>query len=427
MKTITIVLLTALCVVRCSAQSGWFELSSGTTKDLHDVAFISADTGFVVGADGVAIRTTNGGSNWHQMTLPSKVFEHLDLVNIRFISPSIGFMSILYGTILRTSNGGDSWAVVQEGSGNLLAFDFPTATIGYAAGYTDYDTSSYLMKTTDGGLTWEMLPMILWRLNSVSFSDQNNGLAAASTKHNANMRSILRTTDGGLTWIDLKHPAGTYPDGKDDTSDIWSVKYVPGNGWFAGMRYSSYENNGIYKSTNDGTSWVKVDTNSTRPFGFFDSQVGYALGGRELTYETIRKTTDGGSTWFHQPIPKPIGGYSGGIAVPTVLTAYAVGQNGVILKTVDGGGTPLSVEALPHKSDAILRIVNDVSTEHARCIYLDSGELRRLLVYDLLGQIVLSLAVEPETTSLDLDTSTLPSGTYWCRLGDETARFVVVR
>ena len=70
---------------------------------------------------------------------------------------------------------------------------------------------------------------------------------------------------------------------------------------------------------------------------------------------------------------------------------------------------------------------SDVSREHARCIYSASGELRRLLVYDLFGQIVRTLAVEPETTSLDLDTSTLPPGTYWCRLGDETARFVVVR
>src|SRR5947209_13654866 len=49
------------------AQSGWAPLESGTSKRLDDAVFTSWDNGFVFGREGDALRTTDGGTSWHQM------------------------------------------------------------------------------------------------------------------------------------------------------------------------------------------------------------------------------------------------------------------------------------------------------------------------------------------------------------------------
>jgi photosystem II stability/assembly factor-like uncharacterized protein len=41
----------------------WVAQHSGTTNDLHDVSFVDANTGTVVGKWGTILRTTDGGGS----------------------------------------------------------------------------------------------------------------------------------------------------------------------------------------------------------------------------------------------------------------------------------------------------------------------------------------------------------------------------
>src|ERR1700741_4720450 len=49
----------------------WTLVNAGTTKNIRDISFINRDTGFIAGDNGLLKMTTNGGSTWTDLTLPS--------------------------------------------------------------------------------------------------------------------------------------------------------------------------------------------------------------------------------------------------------------------------------------------------------------------------------------------------------------------
>ncbi|MFH1005001.1 MAG: YCF48-related protein [Bacteroidota bacterium] len=66
---------------------------------------------------------------------------------------------------------------------------------------------------------------------------------------------------------------------------------------------------------------------------FTDANTGYAVG----DYGTIRKTSDGGSTWSAQTSGTPSSYPLLSVYFTDVNTGYVVGYNGIILKTINGG------------------------------------------------------------------------------------------
>lgn len=119
-----------------------------------------------------------------------------------FSVPSASRTSRIY----RSINGGSTWSVysgftVGTLQPNLTEIEFPTRLIGYAAGARDT-----IYKTTDGGLTWNKLPLptpgvtpqITYRdmfaLDANTVFIVGNGFPR---------RFVYRTTDGGATWQDI--------------------------------------------------------------------------------------------------------------------------------------------------------------------------------------------------------------------------------
>lgn len=100
------------------------------------------------------------------------------------------------GTCLRSDNDGATWtsAAYPAGLIRVSAADFPTDQVGYATG-DDVHLQGRIAKTTDGGLTWTLLPHInLGYLRDVSFIDADRGWVSGSGGQ------ILRTTNGGAGW-----------------------------------------------------------------------------------------------------------------------------------------------------------------------------------------------------------------------------------
>jgi len=65
MKNLSILFIAFLLInFTTLAQEGWFEQTSGTSTFLHGVDFIDANTGAAVSADGIILRTSNGGQTW---------------------------------------------------------------------------------------------------------------------------------------------------------------------------------------------------------------------------------------------------------------------------------------------------------------------------------------------------------------------------
>ncbi|MBM4159468.1 MAG: T9SS type A sorting domain-containing protein [Ignavibacteria bacterium] len=85
--------------------------------------------------------------------------------------------------------------------------------------------------------------------------------------------------------------------------------------------------------------WVRVRTGTTpllRNVAFANVSLGMAVGGDGL----ILKTTDGGSSWT--PLTSNTYEYLRGIALASPSVALAVGNSGTILRTTDGGTTWIS-------------------------------------------------------------------------------------
>lgn len=125
---------------------------------------------------------------------------------------AVGYSSFSVPTASRTSkiyrsfNGGATWSVysgfsVGSLAQNLTDIEFPTRLVGYAAGNRDT-----IYKTTDGGITWNKLPLPtpgvtpqityrdMWALDANTVFLVGNGFPR---------KVVFRTTDGGATWTDI--------------------------------------------------------------------------------------------------------------------------------------------------------------------------------------------------------------------------------
>ena len=114
---------------------------------LYEVYFEDEDKGWIVGMDGIILKTENGGKLWRKL--------------------ETDFDTPLYSIAIKGKKG---WIVGKEG---------------------------YYLISEDGGETWEVKDDVIktrfW-LRDVSFSDENNGWVVGARG------TVARSTDGGKSW-----------------------------------------------------------------------------------------------------------------------------------------------------------------------------------------------------------------------------------
>lgn len=84
---------------------------------------------------------------------------------------------------------------------NLKEIEFPTALIGYAAGNRDT-----IYKTTDGGATWNKLPLPFPGVTpQITYTDMYalDANTVFLTGNGFPRKVVIKTTDGGATWTDI--------------------------------------------------------------------------------------------------------------------------------------------------------------------------------------------------------------------------------
>jgi photosystem II stability/assembly factor-like uncharacterized protein len=153
--------------------SSWTPLVSGTSQNLHHIRFqynyLSGtnpnryDTGFVVGAGGVILKSTNKGVSWTQLASGTT----RDLYASWFADNSpTGFVVGDSGTILRTSNRGVTWVPVSSGTSSALyGIHFSSSANGIITG-----GNGVILGTSDLGYNWV-------DLNSGTTKDLHTGVA----------------------------------------------------------------------------------------------------------------------------------------------------------------------------------------------------------------------------------------------------------
>lgn len=286
---------------------------SAYQTDMAELEIIDKDTLILIGSGGKISRSTNGGS---------------------IFSTTIPFPSFRY-----------SW---------FSDVHFPTKNVGYISGGSWFGLTNILIKTTDGGQTWDSLSSGLGSgnfINKIHFIDNDTGFMIVDE------RQISKTVDGGTT----RSPIGIATSTRFSDFTFTNNK----TGFFATTdRISPTESvYSILKTTDFAQTFTTVymDTMTgvtaynnrvISKIHFIDNTNGFAVGGNGM----FMKTTDGGNTWNRSFITPFNQLTSVHFVNPT--TGY-VNNAGGIYKTIDGGNSWNIQQVNPISTIHKITFVND--------------------------------------------------------------------
>ncbi len=295
----------------------WREVTVPTRANLQAITVGDRNTVHVVGDGGAVLKSVDAGDSWALLPEPRPSAAKLE--SIHFPDGQNGYVAGAQGTLLRTTDSGSTWVLLAQGSrGGLRSVHFFSPQAGVGVG-----ERGAIVKTVDGGYNWRAIPSGTQRdLNGVRFINRQTGFAVGDGG------TILRSDDTGESWRPVTSPVGVNLlaiglAGDPETGEL-RVAVIAG------------DRNLALRSADGGSTWQQ----STLPGGtdiasavhFPEPRIGY-IGGRT----TIWQTTDFGRSWRvvagGRAAPRDPYGFS----FPSVNRGYAVGQNGQIVRTDDGG------------------------------------------------------------------------------------------
>ena len=302
----------------------WTQLNSGTSESLNEIVFPAPDTGYVVGENGLIIRTLNGGEEW--TALDAGTTKHVN--DIFFFDPRNVVIVGDSGLFSITYDAGEHWSttyLMPEQPIDLSSVFFTSSLIGFVGGRTNV-SSGIILKTTDGGLSWEET------VKPASFLDVQYKRIVFPTPdigYALTRGMCMKTTDGGNHWFvtdtALVSSGGMFSILEDAFFFSADTGFIVG--WYNG--FSGY-------TTNGGESWTDqlLSNNQWYSIDFPSRDIGYLVG-----WSQLMKTSDGGQTWQDETSPLISNSSLYSMEFTDNNTGYACGANGVIIKTSSGGIT----------------------------------------------------------------------------------------
>ncbi len=292
----------------------WIIAETPTDQNLYAVSFADSSNIVAVGWYSTILGTTDGGNNWHFISSP--VVGHY--YDIQFPEAKRGFIvgrnSEDKAVILNSADEGTTWSTSLYGTyvfPNTISFINPM--VGYAAGYY-----GLVLKTMDGGTSWELQPDADKWLHKILFINQDTGYATSNIPY-----SIYRTVDGANSWEDITPENQEYFKTVIQTSQ--NKLFAFGTGGF------------IAESGDFGDTWTEISHGLKESFleiQFTDEQTGFITAG-----DLLLKSLDGGVSWD----TTSISGFSYGNVQASHFcdknTGFVLGGSGEILRTTDGGSS----------------------------------------------------------------------------------------
>lgn len=263
-------------------------------------------------SDGKIYRTTNGGALWVKQYQhpagPAAFFNGIhfwdDNTGIAWGDP-VSYPSAGPFLVMRTTDGGSNWNEITSGIPSVSGLFGYTDRHDEANGYFWFATASsgdstiprYLYRSRTQGLTWDTLriPQNFGDF-APSFSDSLNGLLTG------NDGKIARTTDGGASWNVRYDGVGYSPlKFQDETGNVWVQGYFDN-----ALGYRP-----IFRSTDYGTTWSQQLRSSPISAIAFSVVNGNNVWAGGFNYLILRTTTGG--------IPTSVGSGEGISAVPMTM------------------------------------------------------------------------------------------------------------
>ena len=186
----------------------------------------------------------------------------------------------------------------------------------------------------------------------------------------------------------------------------------------------------IYRTINGGINWNLVYNDHKGMLNdvcFENSNTGFAVGTvdayspSDSVQGRIIKTTNAGSSWFIDTLFTELYGLTS-VSFPVLNTGYAVGSNGVILKTTTGGNLLgiLPISSLVPKSYSLSQnYPNPFNPSTTIKFNIPNESNVKIAVYDILGNMIQSLVNENMKAGeykVTWDASNYSSGIYFYKL-----------
>lgn len=370
----------------------WIQQSSGVNTALYDVFFLDTQTGWLCGASGVILKTTNGGTNW----TPQNSGLTRGLYSIHFINSNTGWIvSGIVGYILKTTNGGSNWITVYGTP--LRTFNNVFALDPNSVWVTGVGVNGYIYKTTNGGNSWDSVVTSTGTGRDVIFFNQTTGIATFSSE-------IYKSTDGGNTW-EIRYTG---------SGELVELTFIGNTGYTASTSYR------IYKTTDQGNNWTEITqingVGNCQDIFFNNLNTGYLCGDVDNMY----KTTNGGFNWIRQNTQSGV--FLSSVFFTTDSIGWTCGGLGKVFYTSSSGayvGIVNEDEVSPYQLELKQNYPNpfNPSTTIEYNIY-KSGYVS-LKIFDILGneiKILVNGIQYKGNYKFTFSSGTLSSGIYYYEL-----------
>ena len=250
----------------------------------------------------------------------------------------------------------------------FLYFSSPSQALEtvFITGYTTTDgvyTDSVVLMSNDSGVSWVLQDSVFSEKETRSIAALNStnyfAVGGTSVGIGGDPTGYTFSTTGG---------AQSVSSGLLQSVDVASGTYYTAGAVNQGTQLFPNYQGTVLKST-DGTNWTTQVSSGPKLNGISasDSSVAYAVGDNG----TVQKTTNGGTNWSSQTTDSNYVLY--GVDTVNATTAYAVGKSGsdgVILKTTDGtnwsttqtiSGIPLNAISVTPDDPNVAFAVGDAS------------------------------------------------------------------
>jgi photosystem II stability/assembly factor-like uncharacterized protein len=259
----------------------WTRPGTASTTTYNTVWFSDSAHGWVVGDSSVALRTVNGGATWTSIRAGSPGSA---LQDVQFINANEGWVVGQYGTLVHTTDGGQTWGQ-QDWSGLHLDPSISPPML-YGVRFLDAQngwacgSASTLLRTTDGGVTWEdVIPPIQSTYRKIARPDLDRGWIVGSGG------VIIATFDGGESWNTV------------DSGTSKNLNNIDAVATGASLSVWAVGDGGTLLHSQDGTTWERVDLGLTEVLNGVDFLPGGLVGWVAGNNGLLLRTTDGGANW----------------------------------------------------------------------------------------------------------------------------------
>lgn len=399
--------------------SQWIQQVSPVSSGLLDCDFIDQNTGWVCGDGGVILKTTNGGVNWVQQN--SGVTKRLE--GIEAVDANTLFCVGWWQTVLKSTDGGNSWLAIRDGVVGDQTFRkafFLNSNTGWLL------RSNYILRTTNGGISFDSTHTVFTYLWDINFKDLNTGVLCGDGA------LTMRSTDGGVSWNQVQLPLfqGGMPN-------LYRISIAGNTGWVIGEGGPLNGGRLVWKTTNFGVSWDSIarvpypGSELNYSVTFTNINTGYCGG----TTGYIFKSTNGGFNWIQQNSPS--NGYRSDFWFSTDSLGWCVGGGGQIYKTTNGG-TYVGIEPIsgivPVDFKLYQNYPNPFNLQTNIRFDIATKEKYLLTIYDVTGKTVKVLfdeVIDKGTYKIMFNADGLSSGIYYYRLVSgnfyQTKKFILLK